>query len=463
MFSQPKWEMKSLAETDQFFLGAGGRMSKKRVCFLCMLVFAAVTLRMVAKTVRPAFAGASTYLSAQETSATRPATSSSQPARATTRIQRAPVRVLEDPGAAYSAVAVDPSRNEIVLQDENRENIMVYNRLDNTPPSAAMSEPKRMIGGPKTKIAMNCGVYVDPLNGDIYSLSGDTMNTMTVFSRETKGNAPPDRELETPHRTFAVAVDEETQELFLTIQHPPAVVVYHKMAKQNEAPLRILEGDHTQLADAHGIALDTKNKVMYVSNRGDVSYSNNGIGWARALTGAKQDGSTWVIPEEKDAWSNLVPGSGKFNPPSITVYPLKASGDTPPLRVIQGPKTQLNWPAHIHMDVEHGELFVANPIGDSVLVFRASDSGDVAPVRILKGPRTGIKSPHGVFVDEKNQEVVVANFGNHSATVYSRTAAGDTPPIRTIRSAFPDAPSPMLGNVGALAYDSKRDEILAPN
>ncbi len=91
--------------------------------------------------------------------------------------------------------------------------------------------------------------------------------------------------------------------------------------------------------------------------------------------------------------------------PSITVYPLKASGDTAPLRVIQGAKTQLDWPAHVHLDVEHQELFVANAMGDSILIFRAADNGDVAPVRVLKGPRTGIKTPHGVFVDEKNQEM----------------------------------------------------------
>jgi len=64
-------------------------------------------------------------------------------------------------------------------------------------------------------------------------------------------------------------------------------------------------------------------------------------------------------------------------------------------------------------------------------------------------------------VDEKNQELVVANFGNHRVTVYPRTAAGDAAPIRTIRSAPPDAPT--FGNVGSLAYDTKREEILAPN
>jgi hypothetical protein len=38
-------------------------------------------------------------------------------------------------------------------------------------------------------------------------------------------------------------------------------MVYHKMAKGKEPPIRIIEGDHTRLEDPHGIALDTKNKI----------------------------------------------------------------------------------------------------------------------------------------------------------------------------------------------------------
>jgi DNA-binding beta-propeller fold protein YncE len=381
------------------------------------------------------------------------------------RIDRAPVRVLHDPHAAYSAVAVDSARDEIVLQDENLSNIMVYNRLDNTPAGASMTEPKRLIGGRKTGITNNCGVYIDPSNGDIYSITGDIADTMVIFSHEAKGNVPPMRELKTPHRTYGVAADEQAQELFVTINHPPAVLVYRKMAEGTEAPVRILEGNQTRLGDVQGIAVDTKNQLMYVANRGPVSDIREGMGLSGVPIAANGAVRNWVIP---DVWyeyfrDKFVAGSGKFVQPSVNVYPLQARGNTPPMRMIQGPKTQLDWPAHISLDVEHQELFVANTLSDSVLVFRATGNGDVVPLRVLKGPKTGIKTPHGVFVDEKNQELVVANFGNHAATVYLRTADGDTAPIRKIRSAPEGTPAPMFGNIGALAYDSKRDEILAPN
>jgi DNA-binding beta-propeller fold protein YncE len=378
-------------------------------------------------------------------------------ARKTVQITRAPVRSIKDPNSSFSAVAVDVAHNEIVLQDENLAQIMVYGRQDNTPPKAALTEPKRIIGGSATKVAMNCGVYVDPETGDIYNVNGDTQDWLTVFSREQKGNVPATRELEAPHRAFGVTVDEAAKELFVTVQHPPAVVVWPKYAQGKDAPLRILEGQDTMLAEAQGIALDTKNQVMYVANQGAYAKMPNSIGWSRALVpGAK----TWEIP---DRVLDLIPGTGEFHEPSINVYPLKANGNTKPLRIIQGSMTRLNWPAHLSMDVEHLELYVANPVTHEITVFSANANGNVAPIRSIKGPHTQLAYPHGVFVDTKNDEVVVANFGNHSSTVYKRTASGDAAPVRQIRAAPPDAPAPMFGNIGSATYDTKRSQLLVFN
>jgi DNA-binding beta-propeller fold protein YncE len=387
-------------------------------------------------------------------------TTSSGTAKKIIYLTRGPVRKVEDTYSSFSAVAVDDARGEIVLEDENRNQIVTYGRLDNTPAQATMSEPKRIIGGSRTKIRQNCGLYVDPFSGDIYSVNADQVNYMTVWSRQASGNMAAERELLTPHRAFAVVVDEEAKELYMTIEHPPAVVVFRKDAKENDAPLRILEGGKTQLAEVHGIALDTKNQLLYVANQGPTASNTDDGGWSRDL----QPGSPtveWTVDTER--WRYLVPGSGEFRPPSITAYPLKATGDTPPVRVIKGPLTRLDWPAHISLDVEHNELFVANSVTDEILVFRASEDGNVAPIRVLKGPHTGLGHPHGVFVDTKNDELIVANFGNHSSTVYRRTASGDTPPLRTIRAAPANAPAPMLDSVGAIAFDTKRDQILAPN
>src|SRR5436190_1564425 len=295
-----------------------------------------------------------------------------------------------------------------------------------------MCYPERVIEGPKSDLEYNNGLYIDPKNGDIYSVASDTADNMIVFPRDAVGDVAPARKLKTPHRNFATAVDEEKGEVFITIQYPPKVVVYRKEASGDEKPLRVLEGAHTGLSDAHGMAIDVKKKLLFVSNWGNAS-------------------------------DYKVAGTGKFYPPSITVYPLDASGDTPPLRTIQGSKTQLDWAGGMSLDAGNEDLYIANDVGQSVLVFKETDQGNVAPARILKGQKTNLKNPTGVAVDTKNRELWVSNLGNSSATCYSLDAKGDAAPLRTIRSAPAGRTSVKFGKPQAVAYDSKRQEYLVPN
>jgi len=115
------------------------------------------------------------------------------------------------------------------------------------------------------------------------------------------------------------------------------------------------------------------------------------------------------------------------------------------------------------MDPERGEVFAVNDPADSVTVYKAGATGDIAPIRVIKGPKTGLKNPTGVYADLKNGELWVANYGNHTATVYKLDASGDAPPLRVIRSGPANKPSPMMGNPHAVAYDSKRDQLLVAN
>jgi DNA-binding beta-propeller fold protein YncE len=370
--------------------------------------------------------------------------------------KRPPLYRVEDPYYGFAGIAVDPIRNEVIIAEENVSSLVVYDRLTNTPASATMSEPKRIIGGPQTYLEYACSVYVDPESGDIYGVNNDTMNWMPVFGRDAEGNVAPKRKLLTPHTTFGIVADESAQELFLTIQDDHAVVVFRKDAKDEDSPVRILQGSKTRMADPHGIALDTRRGELFVSNWGSSNerppLSEGGGGDARH---ERED-----FPVGR---ARALPGSGKFEPPSITVYPKNAQGDTAPLRVIQGSKTQMDWPTALAVHPDRGEVFVANDTGDSVIVFPTNATGDVAPIRVIKGPRTMIKNPTGVTLDLKNNELWVANFGSHSATVFAVDANGNVPPKRVIRSGPISAPSPKLSNAHTVAFDTKRDEILVAN
>jgi DNA-binding beta-propeller fold protein YncE len=370
---------------------------------------------------------------------------------------RPPLRVIKDPYPTYSAVAMDFNHDEIVLLDENLFQVMAYDRTANTPPSATMTEPKRVIGGHETKIEFNCGLYIDPKNGDIYAVNNDTLDTLVIFNREAKGNVPPTRELSTPHRTYGIAVDEQAEELYMTVQDPPEIVVYNKYASGRDKPKRIMRGNKTLLTDAHGMGIDTKNKWMFVANYGNgAKYAEPGAGGNRGGGGGEDGGGFGGGP-------GRIPGSGYFEPPKITVYPLNAEGDVAPIRTIQGPKTMLDWPAHMFIDQDRGDIYVANDGGNAILVFHETDNGNVAPYRVISGAKSNVKNPTGVYVDPKNKELVVSNMGNHMATVYPLDANGDVAPLRVIRAAPLDTPALQIGNPGAVAYDSKREEILVPN
>ena len=349
----------------------------------------------------------------------------------TVDLLRPPLRTVPDSDPIYSAVAVDPVRNELVLVETNRFSIKTFSRTENTPANVRASVPLHNIEGPKTKLQFDNGLYIDPKNGDVTTVAADN-DFLVTFPHGADGDIEPLRTLKVTHRGYALAVNEEKQEMYLSIQYPPQIAVYRKDASGTDKPIRLLKGDSTRLSDVHGMTIDTKNKLLIADNWGHIS-------------------------------SEFIAGTGRFEAPSISVYPLEADGDTPPINVIQGPKTQLNWPAMVSVDPATGDLFVANDLGESVLVFHETDKGDVAPYRVIKGAKTGLSNPTGVFVDSTNHELWVSNLGNSSACAFALNAKGDQAPLRTVRTAPPGKVSLKFGKPSGTAYDSKREQLLVAN
>ncbi len=357
-----------------------------------------------------------------------------------------PVRTVNDPYPTFSNIAVDPLNHEVIVSDENRFSLIVYDRrLD----ASGVAEEKRRISGHETKIEFIAGVAVDPETREIYTVNNDTMDRMVVFDAEALGDVVPSRELAVDHGAWGLFLDKTHDEIAITTQHINKVSVYRLTASGNEAPLRFLQGPSTGLADPHGVYIDATNDEMVVANHGS---------WHLEQTGSD---ARWYTGN--DIISSLRPSTGRIDAPSITVFARAATGDTAPIRKIQGPKTRLNLPSGIAVDAVNGEIIVANDGGDAVLIFSRTASGDVAPIREIAGPATGIKNPSGVAIDLQHDELWVANWGDHSATVYPRAARGDVAPLRTIRSAPLGTPMPGMGNPGAIAYDPGRDELLIPN
>src|SRR5256885_16107159 len=73
-------------------------------------------------------------------------------------IERAPQRVIKDQYPSFSAVAINPDENMLVVTDENLFQILEYDRRENTPLQARLSRPKRVISAPNTRREMMCAV-----------------------------------------------------------------------------------------------------------------------------------------------------------------------------------------------------------------------------------------------------------------------------------------------------------------
>jgi DNA-binding beta-propeller fold protein YncE len=154
------------------------------------------------------------------------------------------------------------------------------------------------------------------------------------------------------------------------------------MANGNVKPGRVIAGQATKLGRTiHGIAYDPQHDEIVVPN---------------ALADA------------------------------ILVFRAGANGAEPPLRVIQGPHTQLVTPHSVNLDLDHGEILVGSVTGKSIWVFPRDANGDVAPRRIIKGPKTRLRYVVGLAVDPVTNLLAVAN--GKEILIFNRTDNGDVAP-----------------------------------
>ena len=377
-------------------------------------------------------------------------------------LDRPPARVLTDPNPVFRAVAIDTERGEVFMANDKESagaSILVY--PTQFTPTDRIMEPRRRIAGPNTSLGMVCGIALSPQHGELYSVSGET-GTLNVFSLQANGDVPPVRRLDgiIPRANAGVYLDAAHDELYITTEHVNRISVYRRTFEEEDEPLRIIQGPTTELADPHGVYVDSAANEIFVSNHGNWRETVTGEGEVRGPDSLTRSSLGYNVPGRV---LPLGPSTGKFLPASITVYSRTANGDVVPVRIIQGLNTRLDQPDGITQDPVTGEIVVANTGDDSILFFAPNAGGDVAPVRVLQGSETKLKGPVGVSIDSGHDELWVASWDNHIAAVFPRTVDGNVAPLRVIRTAAENAPLASMGRIGAVAYDAQRDEILVPN
>jgi hypothetical protein len=121
--------------------------------------------------------------------------------------------------------------------------------------------------------------------------------------------------------------------------------------------------------------------------------------------------------------------------PQIAAYGKAETGEMPK-RIIAGQAAKLGRAQHeIRYDEVHDEIVTVNPDAKAILTFRGGASGEEPPLRVIQGPRTEIEnliSESDLFdVDPVHDELFVPQRG--SILVFPRTANGDAAPSRVIR------------------------------
>jgi hypothetical protein len=143
--------------------------------------------------------------------------------------------------------------------------------------------------------------------------------------------------------------------------------------------------------------------------------------------------------------------------PRISAFARLANGNVAPNRIIEGQNTNLSRTMHgLAYDDLHDEIIVPVALSGAVLVFRGGATGDEPPVRVIQGSKTGMIRPQTVEVDPVNNEIVAADSSSRAILVYDRLANGDVVPKRKI-----GGDKTLFRDIIGIAIDAKSNLILA--
>ena len=257
---------------------------------------------------------------------------------------------------------------------------------------------------------------------------------IAFFARSAKENTPPTRVLSGQKTLLArtmhdIRYDEPHDEFIVNNPFAYAVLVFDGGANGEQAPKRIIQGPKTQIGGSSRLEIDPVNNEILVPEGGRVlvfdRMANGDVAPKRILDDAGSGGGIVV-----DAVHNLLilgSGGNNRNPGGIRIYNRTASGKTPPLRQIKGPKSGIVRALQMQVIPSTGWIVVTqpgesgtfDPGGTFVGIWSINDNGDVPPRWKLAGPKSTLIKPRGVAVIPRSKEVLVADMSLNAVLVYS--------------------------------------------
>ncbi len=389
-----------------------------------------------------------------------------------------PLRTLEfraTPERRGYAMSVDADSNEVAVSFQRGPSIVVFDRVT--------AVPLRTIKGPRTTLADPHGIFIDTVNREIVAVNEGHLfgaapqdPSITVFEKLADGDVAPVRTIQGPLTGLSAPknlfVDTTNGEIAVANgSDSDSITIYSRTDADDVPPRRIIQGALTGLNNPSGVFIDTENDEIVVANWGNRSitvYPRLGTGNLapiRVITGAPP-GSAQVgignpgavaidIDNDEFAVTNFfVPSTMEH---AVLVFSRLASGNVAPLRVIQGPRTQIRTAQGLDVDLVNNEIAVVNEGSRTITIYDRLAAGDAAPLRIISDATGSMTRPVGVSIDPVNDEIVLTDdrTGAEAVQVYLRTADGPTTPLRQIRGSLT-----LLDRVRQVTVDTANDEII---
>src|SRR5260370_12057503 len=179
---------------------------------------------------------------------------------------------------------------------------------------------------------MPVAVILDSKRQEIYTANNDIEDTVVVMPYAANANAKPARVVSVADQAWGLALAGSSDDLAVAGEIFNGGVFYRREAKGVEAPMRVIRGPKTRLADPHGIYWDDTHGEIGVASHGNFRgvVQNTGGGCSPA-------------PSKEEAPSE----SGEFRPPSIATFPSNAKDNQAPRRTIERQSDKLDWPTGI--------------------------------------------------------------------------------------------------------------------
>ncbi len=282
-----------------------------------------------------------------------------------------------------------------------------------------------------------------------------------MFARSANGIVAPVRVIEGQATNLSrtmhgIAYDDRHDEFVIPVALGGALLTFRADASGEVPPLRVIQGSKTRLVRPHTIAVDPVNDEILTgdpSMRAIVIFdrmANGNVAPKRVISGPKT-GVLDIVGLAVDPVRNVIVASSRDGKgrTGLFVFDRLANGDVPPLRFIGGPKSKLAHFREVAIDMESGNIFLAQQntkmerpeaytldkknanfkeedSGDDeggrilrtgfVAVYGPNDDGDVPPRAIIKGPGIRHSGGGGVAVNHKKGEVI--SVGGNGISTY---------------------------------------------